>query len=374
MTAPSAHQEGSSPPAAVAVVVVREGRVPAGADEAVAEAGGEALVVGTGAAEAAAALPSARRLRAGEADVFLPSLARALEPHLAGSALVVVPASPDGRDLAPLLAAATGRRLLAGAVRAEVVRAASGGAGAARAATGGAGTGWAGAEPDRAATEDEMICAELLRADGQVTVGVGVPGPAVVTLWPGAGTPAPAATPPAVATIRLDPGAGTGSVRRLRLVEPDPATMDLADARRVLAGGAGLVRTGAPAEEARAVFSLLVLVARALGASAGATRVVTDAGWMPPDRQIGTTGVTVHPDLYVALGVSGASQHTGGLGDPGQVVSVNTDPACPMTAMADLGIVADARGLLVELARRLRVQVPDILDAPDRGPAETGAL
>ncbi|WP_007027341.1 FAD-binding protein, partial [Saccharomonospora iraqiensis] len=94
-------------------------------------------------------------------------------------------------------------------------------------------------------------------------------------------------------------------------------------------------------------------VAAALGASVGATRIVTDAGWAPYERQIGTTGVVVDPDLYVAFGVSGAAQHTGGLGAPRHVVSVNTDASCPMTALADLGIVTDARALLTELARRL---------------------
>jgi len=83
--------------------------------------------------------------------------------------------------------------------------------------------------------------------------------------------------------------------------------------------------------------------------------VATDAGWTGYERQIGTTGVTVDPDLYVALGVSGAAQHTGGIGSPRHLVSVNTDPSCPMTAMADLGLVTDARALLAELARRLGV-------------------
>ncbi len=133
--------------------------------------------------------------------------------------------------------------------------------------------------------------------------------------------------------------------------------MDLADAARVLGGGAGLVPRGAGEEQARAVFALLVQVAAALGASAGATRVVTDAGWTRPERQIGTTGVTIDPDLYLALGVSGASQHTGGLGAPRHVVSVNTDPSCPMTAIADLGLICDAPALLVRLADRLSVPV-----------------
>ena len=100
-------------------------------------------------------------------------------------------------------------------------------------------------------------------------------------------------------------------------------------------------------------------MAAALGGSAGATRVATDAGWTGYERQIGTTGVTVDPDLYVALGVSGAAQHTGGIGTPRHVVSVNTDPSCPMTAMADLGLVTDAGALLAELAARLGVHDSD---------------
>jgi electron transfer flavoprotein alpha subunit len=85
---------------------------------------------------------------------------------------------------------------------------------------------------------------------------------------------------------------------------------------------------------------------------------VTDAGWMSYDRQIGTTGVSVNPELYIAFGISGAAQHIGGLGAPDHLVSVNTDPSCPMTAMADLGVVADAPAVLTELAKRLGVTGP----------------
>ena len=98
----------------------------------------------------------------------------------------------------------------------------------------------------------------------------------------------------------------------------------------------------------------------------GATRVVTDVGWTDHQRQIGTTGVAIDPELYVAFGVSGASQHTGGLGAPRHTVSVNTDPSCPMTALADLGLVTDALPLLVELAGRLGVEVPvEVKEAAD---------
>jgi electron transfer flavoprotein alpha subunit len=85
----------------------------------------------------------------------------------------------------------------------------------------------------------------------------------------------------------------------------------------------------------------------------GATRVVTDAGWVGHERQIGTTGVVVDPRLYVAFGISGAVQHTSGLGDPQHVVSVNLDPHCPMMALADLAVVADASAVLRALADQL---------------------
>lgn len=81
--------------------------------------------------------------------------------------------------------------------------------------------------------------------------------------------------------------------------------------------------------------------------------MASDAGWIPFERQIGTTGVAVNPRLYLAFGVSGATQHTTGLGHPDHIVSVNLDGSCPMMAMADLAIVSDARAVLDELACRL---------------------
>jgi electron transfer flavoprotein alpha subunit len=308
------------------------------------------LVVGSGAADAGAALHRAigggpatevwwadtgPGLRAG-------ALAASLAPLLADADLVVLPASADGRDLAPRLAAVLDVPLLAGAV---AVRCAA----------------------------DGEVRAELSRIDGRLLVATACAAPAVATLLPGARSVYDGPVrPPATAAIPAQPGggpvavalaaepAGVLDVEVLEVLEPDPATMDLGEAPRVLGGGAGLVaRSGALGGAAPdAAFELLTGVAAALGASAGATRVVTDAGWMGYDRQIGTTGVALDPELYIAFGVSGASQHTGGLGAPRHVVSVNTDPSCPMTAMADLGLVTDAGALLVELARRLGVGLP----------------
>jgi len=315
---------------AVAVIVVRDAQLPAGADEAAAEAGGHAVLAGSGTRDAAATLTAVSQVWVAERSSVAPAaLSAALAPALSSVPLLILPASPDGRDLAPRLALALDRPLLAGSVR---------------------------------CTRDVV---ELARLDDRLSVRIAVDGPVVVTLRPGvAGPPAPAALQ-RVSQLPLPGPGGPGRAGDDRLsvpaapdahtetvLAPEPATADLAEAKRIVAGGAGLVAAEA---DGTAVMRLLADVAAALGASAGATRVVTDAGWMDYDRQIGTTGVAVSPELYIAFGISGAAQHIGGLGTPDHVVSVNTDPSCPMTAMADLGIVADAQGALAELANRLGV-------------------
>lgn len=302
---------------ALAVIVVRDGELPSGADETVAEAGGAALVLGSRTREAAGLLDAASRVWLLERSSVAPgAVAAALAQVLSGVPMVLLPASPDGRDLAPRLAAVLGRPLLAGAVR---------------------------------CAPDEV---ELTRLDDHLSLRVAVDGPVVATLRPGfRGKPEQVtlAEVTALAVPEDKPGPDAESIE---VLQPEPSTVDLAEARRILGGGAGLVPAGS---DGAAVMRLLAQVAEALAASAGATRVVTDAGWMSYDRQIGTTGVTVSPELYVAFGVSGAAQHVGGLGAPEHVVSVNTDQSCPMTLMADLGIVADAPAVLAELAERLDV-------------------
>jgi len=303
----------------LAVVVVREGELPAGSDEAAAEAAGAALVVGSGTSEAAGRLGSVSQVWLLERSSVAPgALASALAQILSGVDMVLLPASPDGRDLAPRLAAILGRPLLAGAVR---------------------------------CAPDEV---ELTRLDDRLSLRVAVDGPVVVTLRPGSrGKPRPVAAARVSALPLEAPEAEAGhDAESVEVLLPEPSTADLAEARRIVGGGAGLVPAGA---DGAAAMRLLADVGAALEASAGATRVVTDAGWMTYDRQIGTTGVAVSPELYIAFGVSGAAQHIGGLGAPEHVVSVNTDPSCPMTAMADLGIVADAPAVLAALADRLGV-------------------
>jgi electron transfer flavoprotein alpha subunit len=319
----------------VAVLICRAGEPPLGADEAVSEAGGDALIAGEGAEQAAAALTAARRVWTVETGRGLQvgALADRLAGLLAASPLIVLPGSADGRDLAPRLAAVLGRPLLAGAKRVGLTFSAHG---------------------------RREVEAVLTRLDGRLELPVRVAVPVLATVPPGVRSAQPVASCEVIVlTGPGGPGDRRGAdVEVLEVLEPDPSTMDLAEAARVVAGGAGLLPPGAPDAAGRAVFGLLAEVAAALGASTGATRVITDVGWMDVDRQIGTTGITLDPDLYLAFGISGAVQHTGGIGAPAHVISVNTDASCPMTAMATLGLVTDARALLIELAHRFGIEVP----------------
>jgi electron transfer flavoprotein alpha subunit len=302
----------------IAVIPVRAGRLPLGGDETVAEAGGTAVVVGGDASEAATHLAGiASRVLTWEQPSFRPAAwAARLAGSVEGHDVVILPASPDGRDLAPRLAARLGRPLVAGAIRV--------GPGA----------------------------ATVARQGGLVIADLGVDGPYVATLQPGVRGVEASETAPTVEALDVaDEPLGDGShagppdAELLELLPPDPATMDLSEAPRIVAAGAGL-----GSEEA---VGRLGRLAVALGASAGATRVVTDLGWMPVDRQIGTTGVTVDPELYVAFGISGAVQHVSGLGRPDHVIAVNTDASCPMMALADLALVTDAPELVSTLLDRL---------------------
>jgi electron transfer flavoprotein alpha subunit len=309
----------------LALIPVRDATLPAGAAEAAAECAGSVLLVGSGTREAAAELSVVRghdaHGRAGvrclELGEFQPARwATALTPLLLRESIVVLPAAPDGRDLAPRLAAALDRALFAGAVQVSAQR------------------------------------VVLARGGGLAMHTVTPPPTFVATLQIGVrGVDVADGTDRATVVELEAPDTASGDLLDARVVEvigPDPATIDLAEAGRIVGGGAGLTS----AEQ----FDRLAAIGTAIGASVGATRVITDRGWVPHERQIGTTGVVVDPHLYLAFGVSGAVQHTSGLGHPDHIISVNTDAHCPMMQLADLAVVADANevlGHLVELLAHL---------------------
>ena len=185
---------------------------------------------------------------------------------------------------------------------------------------------------------------QMARWGGMAMELVRTSGACVATVMPGLHSPGSVDSSIVIEQLNLDL-AQRNDAEFIEEREPDAATMDLAEAKKIFGGGAGLVD-----EE---IFTRLGTVAAHLGASLGATRVVTDRGWVGHSRQIGTTGVVVDPDLYVSFGVSGAVQHTSGLGQPAHVISVNTDPHCPMMQLADLAIVCDANAVVAELEQRM---------------------
>jgi electron transfer flavoprotein alpha subunit len=133
----------------------------------------------------------------------------------------------------------------------------------------------------------------------------------------------------------------------LELLEerPFPSSRGIADARAVVAGGKGFRR--------KEGFRLLEDLAGLMGAEVGASREAVDRGWAEYPRQVGLSGRTISPDLYVAFGISGAIQHLAGMQTAGTIVSVNTDPDAPIVAISDLAIRADLYELIPALARRL---------------------
>lgn len=290
-----------------AVIPVRQSICATGFGEVVSECDGRVVLIGDGCNEAAAQLQGiAHEITIIEAGDFAPAAwARFLTPQFSDDDIIVLPTSPDGRDLAPRLAYELGVDLYAGAVRvsAHVVDLAR----------------WGG----------QLI--ESIRPEPRFVATLQVGARDIYQRFGGA------------TVLHLDYLAddSTPDAEMERIAPPDITSIDLAEAKRIVSGGAGI------ADEA--TFAMLGSVATELGASLGATRVVTDRGWVDHVRQIGTTGVVVAPHLYIAFGVSGAVQHTSGIGQPEHIIAVNLDQYCPMMQLADLAVVGDANEIIIEL-------------------------
>jgi electron transfer flavoprotein alpha subunit len=168
---------------------------------------------------------------------------------------------------------------------------------------------------------------------------------AVVTLRDGVGQALPAD-----AARRGTIVAHTATVQRepvivRRHLPVDSASADIRQVRRLVSGGRGVGGVQG--------FDQLRRIARLLDAGVAASRVAVDLGWIEYDRQVGQTGKTVRPDLYLACGISGATHHLEGMSDSGHVVAINTDPLAPLLARADLGLVADLAETLKHLEQAL---------------------
>jgi electron transfer flavoprotein alpha subunit len=219
----------------------------------------------------------------------------------ASPAAILVAATPSGKDVAARLGARKGWGVLADVVDLD---------------------------GDLVATQSVFGGATTVRS----RVRTGTP---VLTVKPNAfPVPEPADGSPEVVDLGLSREPGRADVRVIeRVTSEQGGRPDVAEAEIIVSGGRGL--------QDPANFALVEALADALGAAVGASRAAVDAGWYPHQHQVGQTGKTVSPQLYVAVGISGAIQHRAGMQTSKTIVAVNKDGDAPIFSISDFGVVGD---------------------------------
>lgn len=191
-----------------------------------------------------------------------------------------------------------------------------------------------------------VVTNEIFGGTVLVETAVRADAPALVIARPKSFTAEPGnEQTPAVTEIALPDVGHAGSAVVTSVHVEESAGPKLEEADIVVSGGRGL---GAADK-----FDMIEQLAAKLGAATGATRAVVDAGWVAYSKQVGQTGKTVKPTVYIACGISGAMQHLVGMKDSGTIIAINKDPDAPIFDVADLGIVGDLHQVIPKLLEAL---------------------
>ncbi|UCH36793.1 MAG: electron transfer flavoprotein subunit alpha/FixB family protein [Armatimonadota bacterium] len=274
------------------------------------EAGAHAPVLGSYGADKVYSIPGAERGPLSTVE----ALARELEPSL-----ILLPASANGGDLAAALAARLGVGLAANCI--SLTADASG-----------------ALEQKRPMYAGKVIAAVETKTQ-----------PRIVTARPrvfSAGEPDSSRAAEVISRVAPEPSPTEAVVELVELIKAEREELDVAEAEVIVSGGRGL---GDPS-----AFAMLRELAGLLNAAVGASRAAVDAGWMPHGNQVGQTGKTVSPRLYIACGISGAIQHLVGMSSSQCIVAINKDPEAPIFTKCDYGIVGDVFEVVPALTEELK--------------------